>query len=136
LNDDAWFYIASSPFVPIASSYTVNLWVKTLSGNQTFYQFANGSGMNISDSKVFGIDVSALLLDGAWHMFTITKASSGSSRLYIDKVNRATTNSGFGTSSTSALYLGKGFIGKMDNLRIYNRALTTSEIETIFNAKQ
>jgi hypothetical protein len=56
-------------------------------------------------------------------------------RVYVDGVIE---NDGFiGTPqfnvSTDVLKLGYQYIGTMDDLRIYNRALTATEIHTLFN---
>jgi hypothetical protein len=72
---------------------------------------------------------------------TITKIDQWGSisakwELYIDGIYLEKYNeSGISTKKVPFL-LGNDLKGNMDNLRIYERVLTTAEINTLFNAKQ
>jgi hypothetical protein len=110
---------------------------------------AYGTSINISSGNqvsasysyyeynYFNIDISGLLLDGNWHLLNITRKDNAF-KLYIDGVYHVSYSSSSSISSADnyPMYIGKGFTGKMDNLRVYNRELTQSEIMEIFNAKQ
>ncbi len=79
--------------------------------------------------------------DGNWHHVAFTRNSSQLCTLYIDGVNRGSgTDSLPGGLTPLQAYSsigyeivagGRGISGLMDDLRIYNRALTPTEIATI-----
>jgi hypothetical protein len=151
LNNDAYYVMTESPIAAITSSYTMNVWVKTYVATQTLFRYEDtGYGSkpciafnngyvyseirsNINYNNQFNLDITPLLLDGAWHMLTVTR-ESGVCKLFIDGNYRLSTNSS--ATYTGRWYLGQGFSGKMDNFRIYNRELTQNEITEIYNAKQ
>ena len=86
---------------------------------------------------------SANYTDGNWHHVAGTYDGSVA-RLYIDGVNgnNSPSSSTSGAPSvTGAIIIGKHgnaasnyFVGTMDDLRIYNKALTAAEIQAIYNA--
>jgi hypothetical protein len=79
--------------------------------------------------------------DNLWHLFTITKDINNLVTVYVDgeyETSR-TVNDTIGDAKT--LYIGRSFRpdtmaqffnGIIDDLRIYNRALTSSEIRALF----
>ncbi len=80
---------------------------------------------------------------GIWHQVALVlDASAGSVAGYVDGVLMATTNSwgmtfttdGDGVSTTDALRVGTGFDGRIDDVRIYDGALTGQEIEDLYNS--
>lgn len=83
---------------------------------------------------------------GSWqHFVAIIDKERGEMRLYIDGILR-TTNNTYGNksakASTSSLYFGTSIPGNsinrlnggLDDIRIYNRVLTDSEIQTLYTA--
>ena len=84
-------------------------------------------------------------LDNQWHMLTFT-FNGAMGMVYLDGVLRGThVNTNYMWDAPTATYFGSNcrmldgktkFIGKLDNFRSYNRALTASEIQMLFNAKQ
>jgi hypothetical protein len=147
LSNDAYFQMPTNPYSATSASYSTSIWLKTMSSNCFVFQH---SGFNvyllIKDNKVtacyyyfpvyFDIDVSNLLLDGNWHLLTISKNSTGIHKLYIDGTYYSSVSDSYTNTSQNPLKLGQGFTGKMDNFRVYNRELTQSEITEIYNAKQ
>jgi hypothetical protein len=151
LNSDAYYVMTESPIAAITSSYTMNVWVKTYVVTQTLFRYENTGSSNkpciafnsgyvyaeidydVSYYSQFNLDITPLVLDGAWHMLTVTR-QAGVCKLFIDGNYRLSTNSN--AIHTGRWYLGQGFSGKMDNFRVYNRELTQSEITEIYNAKQ
>ena len=85
-------------------------------------------------------------IDNRWHMITFTY-DGNLAMIYFDGVlfaTKAKDTYQWG-SEVNACYFGVannnggnvGFYnGKLDNFRSYNRVLTASEIQTLFNAKQ
>lgn len=94
------------------------------------------------------IATSSTVNDGAWHFFVgVRDTNSGIFFDYLDNNligSTSDTRSGTYTSGTNGnrYYFGtegpnqnvKFFQGTIDDLRIYNRALTTSEINTLWNS--
>jgi hypothetical protein len=78
--------------------------------------------------------------DGNWHHIVAT-FDGRYLRLYVDGVLRATTDTGGTTVRTSntPLYIGRGWGGyarmTVDEIRIYNRALSAEEIQALYQAK-
>jgi len=149
LSNDAYFQMPTNP-MSRGAQWSYSVWLKTMN-NCFVWQHQGYSGLvpslRINDNKLsayysgsyvyFNINISQILLDGAWHLVTITRNGS-SFKLYIDAVLYSNYS---GTTSTYndnpyPLQLGNGFTGKMDNVRYYNRELTPAEVMEIFNAKQ
>ena len=106
-----------------------------------------GSGClfaNIVDTNQvfhFVISQAGLLNTSDWQHVALTyDKSSGMGRLFLNGVNVASANVGsFTPLTTPDLYLGHRlgaafYSGLMDELTIYNRALTANEIFSIYNA--
>jgi hypothetical protein len=85
-------------------------------------------------------------VDNRWHMLTLT-FDGNTGMMFIDGVLFETkaNNELKWASDVNTSYLGTtankngnlGFYnGKLDNFRSYNRALTTNEIQMLYNAKQ
>jgi hypothetical protein len=150
LNNDAYFQIPTAPINRFPSTYSYSIWLKTMV-NCNVIDFINTSSyratLNIKSNKIMGsywyaqqyelfnIDVSTLLLDGTWHLVTITK-NQGNLKLYIDGSYLSTYSNSYSGNDNYPMSIGNGFSGKVDNFRVYNRELTQSEITEIYNAKQ
>ena len=77
---------------------------------------------------------------GVWRHIAIT-VKSGDSHIYVNGVQTSSSTSTFSTiRPTSNLRIGSGysgvrfFHGEIDEVEIYNRALTQTEIQSIYNA--
>ncbi|HVW66654.1 MAG TPA: LamG-like jellyroll fold domain-containing protein [Candidatus Peribacteraceae bacterium] len=73
--------------------------------------------------------------DGAWHLYTLT-SNGTTGKLYIGGVYQTSASFSFASSS---LYIAKGynyFGGLLDDVRIYNRALTAAEVSALANGNQ
>ena len=78
--------------------------------------------------------------NGQWHMLTVTYVNGGLLQLYVDgRPDGSATPSG-NTSNINAKYLTIGsnvgsiqfFNGSIDDLRVYNRALSANEIKQLY----
>jgi hypothetical protein len=88
-------------------------------------------------SHKFDIDVSETLLNNSWHLLTVTRTSSGLYKLYVDAVLLSQfTSTRTIENPNHPMNIARYFVGKMDNFRIYRRAISQSEIAEIHNAKQ
>jgi hypothetical protein len=137
------------------TTFTLSFWLKTSQNGGIFLIPNNfyGYDLEIRNNKIYRginnpidlpLDVSGLLLNNSWHHLIIVETNTnGPKSLYIDGSLVITANQNASNmTATEAARIGKGyssfpnFNGKMDNVRIYNRALTQSEITEIYNARQ
>ena len=83
--------------------------------------------------------------DNQWHLLTITRQGV-QGKLYIDGFLDASGSSAevINISNSASFLMGDGpcypvhtefFSGELDEVRIYNRALTGTEIEYLYNAQ-
>jgi hypothetical protein len=148
LENNAYYTVQSIPVTNNYYEFTYSIWLKTVNVNNTVINFETtdnrGNGIQISTDKYLQFisynvaDVSDLLLDGNWHLLNISYNYYSYYYyyyLYIDGI-RKVFHIGQAITGTMDMFIGNGFIGKMDNLRIYNRVLTDAEITEIYNAKQ
>lgn len=109
---------------------TTNKWMwRTGNNNSTLQFFRNNSyGPNIT-----------LTVDTKWHLLCMTVAN-GTSTAYIDGVKTLSQAFTFGSANTDPIWIGlaennaeRYFNGGMDDLRIYNYALSPEEIIEVYN---
>ena len=137
--------------------FSILIWINTSSPSGRFLSQRNG-GYNgqyfvdlLSDGKIrFGtysnsnykwtVTTSSALNDGNWHHLAFVQQDNGG-KMYLNGSLDQTDNSNGKVNllSTNKTYLGKDgrnnssfYTGKVDDLKIYNRALSASEIQTLF----
>lgn len=148
--------------VDTSNGFTVALWAKpeTTSGSswERFFDFGNGPG---SDNIVFAqnggnnqvyfevynggsttkiIGSNGTWMVGSWHYYAATIDANGNADVYVDGniVASGTTNKPVNITRTNK-YIGKSnwgddyYEGYMDDLRIYGRALSQSEVTNLTN---
>jgi prepilin-type N-terminal cleavage/methylation domain-containing protein len=74
--------------------------------------------------------------EGTWHFAAITY-SNGVFKLYLDELEKTTDLTWDILSSPNKLYIAKHsgvFVGLIDEVRIYNRALSDAEIKALYDA--
>ena len=88
--------------------------------------------------QVFG---SSILNDREWHHIVGTRDDSGNVVLYVDGVQESKGTNNETVDTSGGLFVGKHgtknesyFNGLIDEVSIYNRALTAAEIKAIFDA--
>lgn len=83
------------------------------------------------------------IVDGLWHhvVWTFTPNTTSGSTVYIDGVSHKSVNSNGGDGGAGvrlkigqSLVTANQFYGLLDDVRIYNRALTASEVGELYNA--
>jgi hypothetical protein len=140
------------------TSFSVSMWIKpTLNDtNQTFWQYTNGSysttGIYIgSQNNKWNIWVNNMqsntinfqINDGNWHQLVIIY-NNGTTVFYIDTVLLLTITSQIISGAIGNNRIGSAswlttaesdytLNGYMDDFRFYNRALSATEISTIYN---
>ncbi|TXH00473.1 MAG: LamG domain-containing protein [Candidatus Moraniibacteriota bacterium] len=76
--------------------------------------------------------------DGNWHFIVVSKSGS-SGTLYVDNVSKATSSGLGGSWGANPIYIGNEynrsyyFSGSIDELRIYNTALTVAQVAALYN---
>ena len=155
------YVVVQGNIVPGGNAFSINIWFKTSNANQALIGSNQHSGGNRRSALVFTANANVYYhsassswttngtvsnyLDNQWHMMTLTYDGT-IAMAYIDgSLFETKSNSNYawgsavnvsyiGADETNSL--GSYFVGKLDNFRSYNRALTASEIQSLFNAKQ
>jgi hypothetical protein len=143
----------SVPYQVYSSSgtWSLNIWIKSNRNDATIFNTSNSNTDHIyidSNSKLivyseFNNSLSSSLLNNSWHMLTIIDNGSQVS-YYIDAaLNESKTGredfgnyTSFNIGTDYSSYVPYFFKGNMDNIRLYNRVLSSSEITQIYNAKK
>jgi len=132
----------------IASFDRNEYWRFEVGGNAASSGYV-GMSFNGDGGQVDGFDSNAQVADGNWHHVVFT-FDNGGAKLYVDgeQENSITSGSYIGTGGTRYGFIGVGseaesfdgskgptdyFPGIIDETRIYNRALSQSEIQDLYN---
>lgn len=139
-----------------ASSFTANMWICTncnatawntlirtedASGGNGWYIWFNNSKIEIWDTgNIYSSDTK--INDGIWHMITFVQdADNKVGQLYVDGVFKGgySMDTVPNVTNASTHVLGSGrtipyctYVGKMDEVRLYNKALTAAEVEALY----
>ena len=146
----------SIPYNPLRglTSYSISIWVKDFSagtfigavdgnswdGNMRFYYKENGSiACSQRNNAIRYYEFSGFngfsLVDGLWHMLTYVQVR-GNAKLYVDGKlvdNQATCDNPIGVGGTRIVVNNHM---KIDNIRIYNRAVNAKEVAAIYKAEK
>ena len=144
--------ILNIPYNPLKrlTSFSVSIWVKDF-GAGTFVGVSDGSRWDddmrlyykengkIACNQSYEFEFSgyngASLIDGEWHLLTYVQVF-GNAKLYVDGKlvdNQSTSTWPNGADGTS-IRVDNNM--KLDNLRIYNRALSADDVTTIYNSEK
>ncbi len=106
---------------------------KTYSGSNQLGLVFNSSDIYLSPS---GTNVDA---DGLWHHFCFSADRDGDVAFYMDGASLGATdisaNSGDDLNNTNDLVIPFKLMGKMDDVRLYNRVLSAEEISELYTAR-
>ena len=163
-NGENAFILVQDNIVPAGSPFTINIWFKTGRNNQAligsddhFTAWSESCLVFKEDSHIeycsgnyayWTTDGTVTpYIDNRWHMLTLTfNGSIG--MIYIDgnlfetksrddlAWGSEVNNSFFGVDKEQHGDAYGFYNGKLDNFRSYNRALSTTEIQALYNAKQ
>ena len=139
--------ITSMPPITANSSYTISLWFKTsssarqsiIASNSSSHSIAlniNNGQLAIHETDVGDSDTfTGTWNDGNWHHLVMVNKSA----IWVDGVSRGTTTQdlfeneklefGYWEHSGPIYY----FNGSLDQIRIFNKALTSSEVTQLYN---
>lgn len=148
-------YQADTNTMPIgASPRTISVWIKpnSVNADNIIFSYGTGSGNQVygasfSPTTMFNFTYSTNLAfantttAGNWKHFVVTYDASNVAKIYV---NGVLGNQGsfpfWSTVSSNKFYLGNllgsssgGFNGAIDDLKIYNRALTAAEVLSLYN---
>ena len=140
------------PYNPLKelTSYSVSLWVKDF-GAGTFIGVSDGSRWDddmqlfykengkITCRQSYEYEFSgcngASLIDGEWHMLTYVQVS-GNAKLYVDgKLVDSQATAGWVNGANGTRTVVDNHM-KVDNIRIYNRAINAKEVAAIYKAEK
>jgi len=149
LNIDNNFTIAAWIKVPTGAPTTgmaVAAWGEDSVGKRrSMIVWNGGSGPNKLYWSGYGANVAGTtnIADGQWHHAVITLSSSDLATVYLDSVSENSGSVSLAAYTYSGSYIGdtplvgdaisEYFNGTIDDVRIYNRVLSTSEISELYN---
>lgn len=152
----AGYFNGSNNYIGIPTVYanqqvTIAVWTKAVSTSSTeeivtgtsadqFRIQADGN-LDFLSRSINPIQLSTVglnLADGNWHFLTAISDGTNAS-IYVDGVQKASSTGSLtqnGWNEIGTFGGGTLFFGSMDGLRIYDRALSASEIAAIYNAEK
>ncbi len=132
--------------------YTISVWARTVTGDGLVTQYSSATpsdrfGIRINGGKFVywkgGANIAASAADvddGIWHHLTAVKSGSGANQvtLYIDGVADGTGTDADDFDAASVHFgifggINAPYTGNMDEVRIYDRALSGAEINRLAN---
>ena len=135
-TESFWMYVSATPSAK-ATALAVS---GSSSGVYIGYNSSTTFGVWTNNGTLL-VSTTTLPSTGAWHFITYTLSGS-TNTLYIDgtSVNTSTTatNTGAATALTAGMTPGgtNYFNGDLDEIRVYNRALSAAEISSLAAGKQ
>ncbi|HZV68439.1 MAG TPA: LamG-like jellyroll fold domain-containing protein, partial [Saprospiraceae bacterium] len=143
----------SIPVSPILSVFTAEAWIKVTSGNTwrriISWEGTNSASINVSDANLLGylengggVHGGPIIGDNQWHHVAVVRNGNGSNNItaYVDG-SVALTATLSNVLTTSLLTFGAessgvaGINGSLDEIRIWNAALTQSQIQSRMNVR-
>jgi hypothetical protein len=143
-----------------ATSFTFSVWIKSgwtggfdtvlaintaALGNQTQLFIDNTLGIRVYDGTQDATELSSSgsVVDGKWHHVVYSRTGA-TGTLYVDGVSQGTHNSSDTFTGTDLWSLGQEFdagptasdffLGSMDEVRVYNRPLSGTEVLNLYNS--
>lgn len=123
-------------------NYATNGWF--ISNDAGYIRYGEGNGVDNATSQLSP----SIVANGSWNHVVVTRASGGTINMYVNG-SRVITDGSVGayfmTSSTWAydLHIGRYaassdlfYDGQIDQIRIYNKALSQANVETLYNEVQ
>jgi sulfatase modifying factor 1 len=164
-TNDSWMQVADTPMLrPTAT--TISVWIYNNRSNNSDVRFVcgkDGEQLEIHfgnplnpESGIRFIPTNGCYLDTVigmptqhwFHLVCVAGEGSGGAKIYLDGVEVGVVRSGLSDGSqplalgTSPFFLGRrnsGYShldGKMDNVRIYNRVLSTQEVASLYGSEK
>ena len=115
---------------------------RIISNNKTVILIATASTLKfISDGTTQSTSGSGITFIGKWNHVCVNRNSSGTANFYVNGLLSGTANQSSGTpvAGTANVTIGnipgggRAWDGSLDDVRIYNRALSATEIRQLYN---
>ena len=112
-------------------------------GKIIFTASANVLGFS-SDSSLANVSSDAFILFNKWYFVCVTRDASGVANFYVNGLQNGTPNQDSHTpvAGTGNVFIGnvstgiRGFDGYMDDVRIYSRVLSATEVKALYKLGQ
>lgn len=156
---DDYVKVTQNSAINVGDDFTLSLWVNTTDANGAFrsiiskdiagcgsaadwfIDIENGAPIFWVGTPCTAITSSKRIDDGSWHHVVARRIrSNGAMTLFVDGIQKASGSSGTGSLSNSTdLLIGSlsgtdnFFIGKIDDVRVYNYALSDIQIQLLYN---
>jgi len=118
----------------IAKNYTTSFYMNIVPGANTFSLWTNGSELNVSRITTLG--------NGNWHNMSATMSGT-TKTIYYDSLQVGTNTGTIPAVDSFNLVIGSTggvnpnpFYGSMGSVLVYNRALSSQEIQQNYNAQK
>ncbi|MEA3353938.1 MAG: LamG-like jellyroll fold domain-containing protein, partial [Campylobacterota bacterium] len=98
--------------------------------------FSSSTEIGTGSSAVYSAQMNGTHLDGTWHHVVVTSDGVGNVQFYLDGISKGTVSATLtleGTFYLGDFGSGTNYTGLMDDLRIYDRALTATDVNTLYN---
>jgi len=156
-------FINANAKIPASLNFSLSFWIKTTSSSLHFLfdtksgyttngwrisidsgaiKYAEGNGVDNATAQTSPLSTYD---DGNWHNVCITRVAGGTVNMYIDNtavITDGSVGTYYMTSSVwqNNLYIGRYsaggssyFNGDIDQVRIFDRAITSTEVTTLYN---
>ncbi len=148
LNGSDGFFQSSKPVIPPNQEFTIsmrfrhegnqpNQYIELASQGATFFLGRDFDGISIRAGNNWGAAGKLWPLDGLWHGIAIASSANGTFLVIDGVVVGETTAQTYGQET--GFRLGRQydswaeyFLGSIDDVRIYNRALSAAELESVY----
>lgn len=153
----SYYEAADSPYLQLTNNFTVSVWINTTATTGNILWKVNGSSFIFSSigwavflsggtaqfkmqdgTETMFAGSGTTVNDGKWHLITVTRNAS-LLLVYVDGILGSTSANSitFGTTANGqTLQLGGGtsnYIGLFDDVRVYNRALSSTEAANLYD---
>jgi hypothetical protein len=138
--------------LPVGNSErTISLWFKlpSNSGERVFFECGSGTTNSrlflAANSSIapgprgfsfgappFNNFINYTILPDVWYHYAMTIKTNGEMNIYVNGVLNTTYNGTINTASGNQIYMDGGYNGAVDDLKIYNRALTNIEVYNLY----
>ena len=156
---DDYVNVGTSSTLTLTGNFTTSGWVKMASGSTQNYPWIVGKAdsnelngyfltiYNTGEPYIYTCDATTCnstygptdLRDGSWH-HVVGTYNGTVLRVYVDGVSAGSTNTTKNpTSNSSSASIGKSnystryFTGQIDDVRVFNYALTATQVKTLYN---
>ncbi|MEM7784508.1 MAG: LamG-like jellyroll fold domain-containing protein, partial [Planctomycetota bacterium] len=158
VNNNAVVTVPDDPTLDFSEDFSIAFWynatiaqadgtqiIGSHDGNDGFSIYADANGdlnflLEGSSSSTTRKETNGFISDGNWHHIVATR-SGNTIRIYIDNNANGINSVPIGDVDVSAPLLiggegttGANFEGKLDDIRIYGRALSSTDISELYNA--